>query len=98
MNNAMTAPAGQQLVGGLRLRYAAGMREEKIRILSEFALVSSLHRKSAIRVLNAEAEAEEPLKRARGRVCTTSPCNRRWLLRKRVIGPIQDRLEISWPA
>ena len=64
MGSSITAPARQELVQALRQRYAAATREEKIRILSEFVLVSGLHRKSAIRVLNAEAEAEAPMKRA----------------------------------
>jgi len=56
MNPLMTAPARRELVEALRQRYAAATREEKVRILTEFAAVSGLHRKSAIRVLNAEAE------------------------------------------
>lgn len=56
MSLLMTAPARRELVEALRQRYAAATREEKVRILSEFASVSGLHRKSAIRVLNAEAE------------------------------------------
>lgn len=64
MGASMTALARRELVEALRQRYAAATRDEKMRILSEFALVSGLHRKSAIRVLNAEAEAEPPIKRA----------------------------------
>lgn len=64
MNASMTAPARRELVEALRQRYAAATRDEKVRILSEFTSVSGLHRKSAIRVLNAEAEAEAPLMRA----------------------------------
>jgi len=64
MNASMTAPARRELVEALRQRYAAATREEKVSILSEFTSVSGLHRKSAIRVLNAEAEPEPPLKRA----------------------------------
>jgi integrase-like protein len=64
MSASMTALARRELVEALRQRYAAATREEKVRILSEFALVSGLHRKSAIRVLNAEAEAEASTKRA----------------------------------
>jgi len=56
MNPLITAPARRELVEALRQRYAAATREEKVRILTEFAAVSGLHRKSAIRVLNAEAE------------------------------------------
>ena len=51
----------------LRQRYAAATREDKIRILSEFAAVSGLHRKSAIRVLNAESDLVPA--RRRGRPC-----------------------------
>ena len=60
----MTAPARRELVEALRRRYAAATREAKVSILSEFTSVSGLHRKSAIRVLNAVAEPEAPLKRA----------------------------------
>ena len=60
----MTAPARRELVEALRQRYAAATREEKVSILTEFTSVSGLHRKSAIRVLNAEAEPEPPIKRA----------------------------------
>ncbi len=64
----MTAPARRELVEALRQRYAAATREEKRRILSEFASVSGLHRKSAIRVLNAEAEMVPAKRRGRPRV------------------------------
>ena len=67
MNDVMTAPARRELVEALRQRYAAATREDKVRILSEFAAVSGLHRKSAIRVLNAQSELA-PAKR-RGRPC-----------------------------
>jgi hypothetical protein len=66
MNGKMTAPTRRELVEALRQRYAAATREEKVRMISEFAAVSGLHRKSAIRVLNAEAEPTAPLTR-RGR-------------------------------
>jgi hypothetical protein len=64
MNASMTAPARRELVEALRQRYAAATNEEKGRILSEFAFVSGLHRKSVIRVLNAETNGEAPLRRA----------------------------------
>ena len=64
MSASMTAPARRELVEALRQRYAAATREEKNSILTEFTSVSGLHRKSAIRVLNAEAEPEPPIKRA----------------------------------
>jgi len=64
MSASMTAPARRELVEALRQRYAAATREEKDSILTEFTSVSGLHRKSAIRVLNAEAEPEPPIKRA----------------------------------
>lgn len=60
----MTAPARRELVEALRRRYAAATREEKVNLLTEFAAVSGLHRESAIRVLNEEAEPEPPIKRA----------------------------------
>jgi len=66
MNGTMTAPARRELVEALRQRYAAATREEKVRMISEFTSVSGLHRKSAIRVLNAQAEATAPRAR-RGR-------------------------------
>jgi hypothetical protein len=52
MSASMTAPARRELVEALRRRYAASTREEKVNVLTEFAAVSGLHRKSAIRVLN----------------------------------------------
>jgi hypothetical protein len=64
MSASMTAAARRELVDALRRRYAAATRQEKTRILTEFSFVSGLHRKSATRVLNAEAEAEPPIKRA----------------------------------
>ena len=60
----MTAPARRELVEALRQRSAAATREAKVSILSEFTSVSGLHRKSAIRVLNAVAEPEPPIMRA----------------------------------
>ena len=60
----MKAPARRELVEALRQRYAAATREEKVSILTECTSASGLHRKSAIRVLNAEAELKPPIKRA----------------------------------
>ena len=57
-----TAPARRELVEALRQRYAAATREEKVNILTEFAWVSGLRRKSVIRGLNMEPEP--PTKRA----------------------------------
>jgi len=68
MNPLMTAPARRELVEALRQRYAAATREEKVRILTEFAAVSGLHRKSAIRVLNAEVEIAPAPRRGRPRL------------------------------
>jgi len=56
--------AGQQAKHWEHYAAAEVTREEKVRILSEFTSVSGLHRKSAIRVLNAEAESEPSMKRA----------------------------------
>ena len=64
MSASITAPARRELVEALRRRYATATREAKVSILSEFTSVSGLHRKSAIRVLNAVAEPEAPLRRA----------------------------------
>jgi hypothetical protein len=63
MSARMTAPARRELVAALRQRYAAATREGEVNIFAEFAAVSGLHRKSAIRVLNAQAEPEPPIKR-----------------------------------
>lgn len=63
----MTATARWELVEALRQRYAAATREDKVRILTEFAAVSGLHRKPAICVLKAESKLV-PAKR-RGRPC-----------------------------
>lgn len=68
MNPLMTAPARRELVEALRQRYAAATRDEKVRILTEFSSVSGLHRKSAIRVLNAEVDLTSPKRRGRPRL------------------------------
>ena len=68
MSSSLTAPACRELVDALRQRYAA-TREEKSQMLSEFASVSGLHRKSAIRVLNAEAEMLPAKRRGLPQVC-----------------------------
>jgi hypothetical protein len=89
MNASMTAPARRELVEALRQRYAAATNEEKGRILSEFAFVSGLHRKSVIRVLNAETNGEAPLKRAgrpRARTIRSRPDGHR--VRPRLVGAI----------
>lgn len=61
MSASVAAPARRELVEALRQRYEAATREEKVNILTEFASVRGLHRKSAIRVLNAQAEPEPPI-------------------------------------
>jgi hypothetical protein len=68
MNPLMTAPARRELVEALRQRYAAATRDEKQRILSGFTSVSGMHRKSAIRVLNAQAEPTAVKRRGRPRL------------------------------
>jgi hypothetical protein len=68
MNTLMTAPARRELIEALRQRYAAATRDEKTRILSEFTAVSGLHRKSAIRVLNAEIAVTRQKPRGRPRL------------------------------
>ena len=68
MNPLMTAPARRELVEALRQRYAAATRDEKVQILTEFSSVSGLHRKSAIRVLNAEVDLTSPKRRGRPRL------------------------------
>ena len=68
MNPLMTAPARRELVEALRQRYTAATRDEKVRILTEFSAVSGLHRKSAIRALNAEVDIPSPNRRGRPRL------------------------------
>src|SRR5207248_3046309 len=43
----------RELVAGVAVRYASARRDEKKRILDEFAAVTGYHRKHAIRVLRA---------------------------------------------
>jgi hypothetical protein len=66
MSASMTAPARRELVEALRQRYAAATSGRKGRYPHGVYLGerSGLHRKSAIRILNAEAEPEPPIKRA----------------------------------
>ena len=52
----VTAEVRSGLIAALRERYKAGNREQKGRILAEFAAISGYHRKSAIRILNGEAD------------------------------------------
>jgi len=68
MNMLMSAPARREIIEALRQRYAAATRDEKTRILSEFTAVSGLHRKSAIRVLNAEIDLTKQKRRGRPRL------------------------------
>jgi hypothetical protein len=59
MARALTRTARQELVQAIRVRYNAGSREVKSRILEEFASVSGYHRKSAIRILNGATCPDE---------------------------------------
>lgn len=49
--------AQKEIVGALRTRYQQATKEEKGMILGEFTAVTGFHRKHAIRLLNAAAEA-----------------------------------------
>ena len=71
MSKKITQQMRRELVEALRSRYSAGSREEKTRILEEFASISGYHRKSAIRILNGSASGlgnphEEPSSFATG--------------------------------
>jgi hypothetical protein len=57
MTKKMAGEIRRELTRAVHERYARGSREEKIRILDEFVLVSGYHRKAAIRILNAAAPA-----------------------------------------
>jgi hypothetical protein len=59
MSKKITQQMRRELVEALRSRYSAGSREEKTRILEEFASISGYHRKSAIRILNGSADLRE---------------------------------------
>jgi hypothetical protein len=52
----ITVQTRRELVEAVRARYRASSREEKTRILREFAAVSGYHRKSAIRILNGSSD------------------------------------------
>src|SRR6266852_3166228 len=56
MSKKVTVQTRRELVEALRARYRASSREEKTRILREFAAVSGYHRKSAIRILNGSSD------------------------------------------
>lgn len=49
----------EELVTALRMRYAGSGRDDKTRILNEFARVTGYHRKHAIRLLGAPSEAAD---------------------------------------
>jgi hypothetical protein len=55
------------LVRAIGERYRAASREDKLRILDEFADVTGYHRKHALRLLNATPGASEVAKRSRSR-------------------------------
>lgn len=50
--------ARTEIVGALRDRYEKALKDQKGRILTEFASVSGYHRKHAIRLLNARMETK----------------------------------------
>lgn len=56
MTKLVTAKIRSELVAALRERYQAGSRDQKGRILAEFVATSGYHRKSAIRILNGDAD------------------------------------------
>lgn len=62
----VTAEVRSGLIAALRERYKVGNRDQKGRILAEFVAISGYHRKSAIRILNGEADTV-PFTAARGR-------------------------------
>jgi hypothetical protein len=65
----VTVQTRRELVETLRARYGASSRDEKTRILQEFASISGYHRKSVIRILNGSSDfRERPLMRHRPRL------------------------------
>ena len=53
----ISKPARNEIIGALRTRYQQASKDEKGMILGEFTAVTGFHRKHAIRLLNAAAEA-----------------------------------------
>ena len=62
--------ARKEIVGALRDRYEKATKDEKGKILDEFALVSGYHRKHAIRLLNLSMETKASSPVASNRVYT----------------------------
>lgn len=58
MSKNLTAQTRWELVKAVRARYQSGSREEKTRILQEFAALSGYHRKSAIRLLSGSIDLQ----------------------------------------
>jgi hypothetical protein len=69
MSKKITVQTQRELVEARRTRYRGSSREEKTRILREFAAVSGYHRKSAIRILNGSSElGDRRVERSRPRL------------------------------
>ena len=67
MARTISGAARRELVAAVVERYRAGARDEKVRILDEFAAVTGYHRKHAIRVLNGVGDASPVRRRTRSR-------------------------------
>ena len=67
MARTISGAARRELLAAVVVRYRAGSRDEKVRILDEFAAVTGYHRKHAIRVLNGVADASPVRRRTRSR-------------------------------
>ena len=68
MAKKISADARRELVRAIGDRYRAGSKQEKARILDEFAAVTGFHRKHSIRLLNSVCEATAAGRRPRLRL------------------------------
>jgi len=61
----LSGPARRELVDAVRARYRISAAKAKRLILREFVAITGYHRKSAIRILNGDAEENDAVARRR---------------------------------
>ena len=61
----LSGPARRELVDAVRVRYRISTPTGKRLILREFVAISGYHRKSAIRILNGDADENDAVARRR---------------------------------
>ena len=65
MASTLSGPARRELVDAVRARYRSSAPMAKRQILRSFAAITGYHRKSAIRILNGEADESDAIARRR---------------------------------